>query len=104
MVYFFGLLPSLDRHAVSSIEKELLARGKYDELLGYQEKLNRQQDDTVHILFYPSYSIIFLAVHMQLISFYEFFWDDIDDIDDDIVLCKIETLYVKFLWINRPQH
>ena len=49
MSSFLELLPSLDRHAISSTEKELLARGKYDELLRHQENLNRQQDDMVRV-------------------------------------------------------
>ena len=49
MSCFLELFPSLDRHAISSTEKELLARGKYDELLRYQENLNRQQDDMVRV-------------------------------------------------------
>ena len=49
MSCFLELLPSPDRHAISSTEKELLARGKYDELLRHQENLNRQQDDMVRV-------------------------------------------------------
>lgn len=49
MSCFLELFLSLDRHAISSTEKELLARGKYDELLRHQENLNRQQDDMVRV-------------------------------------------------------